>query len=532
MEELYMFQTICDTKLAGNTFIKSKSSISGGGIYYELKEPLNFMIQNYQQNEAPYGKDYASYPTKLKLINEDSYFLRSLVSGQTLEIDILVGLFDQNDQIISMDSESAAQIFSNDQVVSVSGNTKIAQMPQSLLLNLKASHHAKKEYIHLAINKHSANNVLSIFNAKEEIQLMLTMGIGDLLIKVDQNRSVPKVIKEDYAQNVQDIQMIQFMGLLDQLIVQNASRLQLSFYFSLEFVHCCLFTSLISPIVMLAKQFNMRWPQNVDDMLTYFSYASSAQETLLSFDCLYLSLGYSSVSQNELKLILFGMLPIIFTFIGTLIWIIIKITIKRKDQNFSLIEKIEITAMIVNYLCYPQIITMMFSLFDCYQLDSNISYLKRDMDITCWNDYHNKLILSIGLPFIFVWTLLVPILLLRKIHRAKKNLDDKTILKIYGLYYIGLKDEVYYWELIVINLRKLLFITCSTILATQKAQFRGYLGLLVLFVNNQLCKKYQPFIDSNMNTLEYHASFASVKYLCVTFPLDLYIVWRVILFRR
>lgn len=38
---------------------------------------------------------------------------------------------------------------------------------------------------------------------------------------------------------------------------------------------------------MLAKQFNLKWPASVDKLLTIFSYATSSQETLLSFDCIY-----------------------------------------------------------------------------------------------------------------------------------------------------------------------------------------------------------------------------------------------------
>eukprot|EP00347_Sterkiella_histriomuscorum_P000273 403376514 len=600
----------CNTNLTGNSFVMSKALVSGGGIYYELNQPLKLIRQTYSENEAPYGQNYASYPTKLKLINQDTNFLHSLVSGQTLEIDILIGLFDQNDQLISKDSESMAQISSNDLAVSISGNTKVIANNGVFTFNL-INFFAKPDYLSkiqfstesIDISKSSLSNLIQsqlevIIKFRDclsgEVNLnnkchACQKGIYSFGSKQIQCKNCPRFLQcqggdvtlvdpgywrsfnqSTYAfkclnknaclqinislnlyRGGQDSQCAEgYQGLLcskctgisnDTIYgstgLGDCSKCKsLAVQFLAFFGICLLILIYISYLsyslihnpkrnnpqavmiriltnyiqaVLLAKQFNLRWPQNVEDMLTYFSFISSSQETLLSFDCILLQLGYQSVSQNELKLLLFGTLPIILSFIGTFVWAMIKITIKRNDKNFSFLEKIEITAMIVNYLCYPQIITIMFSLFDCYNLDNDISYLKRDMDITCWTNYHNKLIVSIGLPFIFVWTLIVPILLIKKIHGARKNLDDNRILKIYGLYYIGLKDEVFYWELIISNLRKLLFITCSTILATQKAQFRGYLGLIVLFVNNQLSNRFMPFIDSKMNTIEYHATFSS-----------------------
>ena len=37
------------------------------------------------------------------------------------------------------------------------------------------------------------------------------------------------------------------------------------------------------------------------------------------------------------------------------------------------------------------------------------------------------------------------------------KLNKESVLKIYGLFYIGFKDENFYWQILVINLRKLIF---------------------------------------------------------------------------
>jgi hypothetical protein len=42
------------------------------------------------------------------------------------------------------------------------------------------------------------------------------------------------------------------------------------------------------------------------------------------------------------------------------------------------------------------------------------------------------------------------------------NLNDKELLINYGLFYVGLNDDAYFWEVVVSNARKIIFISCST----------------------------------------------------------------------
>jgi hypothetical protein len=42
------------------------------------------------------------------------------------------------------------------------------------------------------------------------------------------------------------------------------------------------------------------------------------------------------------------------------------------------------------------------------------------------------------------------------------KLRDKQVIQEYGMFYIGLKDDAYYWDILISNLRKVLFITIIT----------------------------------------------------------------------
>jgi hypothetical protein len=90
---------------------------------------------------------------------------------------------------------------------------------------------------------------------------------------------------------------------------------------------------------------------------------------------------------------------------------------------------------------------------NCTTIDG-ISYLKRDYSIQCWKDYHIKVVKYIVIPIIVIWILAFPLLVFFILLKNKKNLDSPDILIKYGMFFIGLKDEYFYWEIIIVNIRK------------------------------------------------------------------------------
>lgn len=90
---------------------------SGGAIYYDLFEPLGLESNIYEDNVAEYGQNYASYPFKLKILNDDLSFFYDLITGDTLKTEIVIGIFDQNDQLIVLENSNELQIMSDDIVL-------------------------------------------------------------------------------------------------------------------------------------------------------------------------------------------------------------------------------------------------------------------------------------------------------------------------------------------------------------------------------------------------------------------------------
>ena len=58
-------------------------------------------------------------------MNNDTNWSKAFVSGRDLNTTIIVGLFDQDDQLYNIDNYSECRIFTDDVNISISGNTKV-----------------------------------------------------------------------------------------------------------------------------------------------------------------------------------------------------------------------------------------------------------------------------------------------------------------------------------------------------------------------------------------------------------------------
>jgi hypothetical protein len=43
------------------------------------------------------------------------------------------------------------------------------------------------------------------------------------------------------------------------------------------------------------------------------------------------------------------------------------------------------------------------------------------------------------------------------------------VVLTYGLFFVGLKDESYFWEVAISNLRKVVFVMCGTVISSKNS---------------------------------------------------------------
>lgn len=80
--------------------------------------------------------------------------------------------------------------------------------------------------------------------------------------------------------------------------------------------------------------------------------------------------------------------------------------------------------------------------------------------------------LFIGVPIIIVWVVGFPLFIFIKLVRNRERLNDSYIIKAYGLFYMGLRDKAFYWEVILQNFRKIVFIIAGALLTSKNTYIK------------------------------------------------------------
>jgi hypothetical protein len=101
-------------------------------------------------------------------------------------------------------------------------------------------------------------------------------------------------------------------------------------------------------------------------------------------------------------------------------------------------------------LFYQTIGNLSFGMLSCKVLEDGFSYLNYDFDIKCWESKgyltKNLVIAAFFIAFVIIG---FPLFILIKLLRKRNQLSSKLIFIKYGVFFIGLKDDYYYWELVV-----------------------------------------------------------------------------------
>lgn len=97
--------------ISQSVFINNSATFQGGAIKYDVFRP--FLQDNiFLNNTALYGPDIASYPIKVKFVNNDSDKMELINVGSGIQADQIfsMGLYDHDNQIMNLDSSSQINI--------------------------------------------------------------------------------------------------------------------------------------------------------------------------------------------------------------------------------------------------------------------------------------------------------------------------------------------------------------------------------------------------------------------------------------
>ena len=108
----------------------------------------------------------------------------------------------------------------------------------------------------------------------------------------------------------------------------------------------------------------------------------------------------------------------------------------------------------------------------CSEYEDGYSYLKKDTSIRCWEGNHTVFALSIGITIIFLSLIVFPIVIRNRLNHIKGKYGDEGNLKFYGIFYIGLIDNAYYWEIIIVTFRKIALVIIASVLPSTAQHYK------------------------------------------------------------
>jgi hypothetical protein len=277
-------------------------------------------------------------------------------------------------------------------------------------------------------------------------------------------------------------------------------------------------------IVAITISFDLNWPSFVSKMLKYEYQASGATSQIYSIDC-FLPPNFTAYYA---KLLILNLIPLFTGFLTIIFFLLIYLCFKTSDLPSKMIGSI----IVQIFFFQPSIIQANFSMFNCLKLSNGKFYMTKETSIECWSRQHLFYTLALSVPGIGLWCILVPVVLLVSLRRARLNLDKIWERLKYGFLYKGYKDGFFYWEFLIF-FRKLGIISCAVFLSNYSVYVQALCTFIFVGFGFLLQLRWQPFKLQQLNKMEIRSIVVSAVtlYAGLFFMTDeLNEFWKIVLF--
>jgi len=302
---------------------------------------------------------------------------------------------------------------------------------------------------------------------------------------------------------------------------------------------------LAKPLVVYAQWlfilFNLSgvpWPQSLSYPLQALAWFwSSASSNSFGLDCVLPHHGRIPVAAQKVLLGLF--VPVAILLVLLVVELVIVFFSLRRRASSGLAQHVSTggrctsLAVCMAYIFLPTWAHTAFSLFACVPLDDPAtfpyaaeavgSFWAQDMDEKCYapGGYHRYWALGLGIPLLLVLCALLPAglyVFLRIAHQHGK-LPERTFRQQYGFLYQSWRDDVCWWEVVVIS-QTILLVMVGTfgyalgpyyqllVMATAL----GIIGVLLLIVKPHKCEAAGIVCMQSVGVL-YLTAFSALSFL-------------------
>jgi hypothetical protein len=204
-------------------------------------------------------------------------------------------------------------------------------------------------------------------------------------------------------------------------------------------------------------------------------------------------------SVDFFKIMLTAISPVIIILGFFIFWGIPSLIFKRIRTNFK--RNLVVSLIVVLFLLYPTLTSLTFQLFKCYTFDQGSSRLQMDMNLECWGTTHLIFVLACGVPMLVFWVIGIPIVSLIHLIIWRKRLNEPSFQSKYIVLYQGLRNKVFFWE-IINTLRKILVLVLNIAIPASQSFYKAIAGVTFLVILHRLQIKLRPYQKHMVNELE------------------------------
>jgi hypothetical protein len=167
------------------------------------------------------------------------------------------------------------------------------------------------------------------------------------------------------------------------------------------------------------------------------------------------------------------------------------------------------------FLIQPYILKTALDLLSCRTVNSE-ELLVSEMAIHCWTEKHSHYALSIAVPSLVIWVLILPSCVFFVLFKANRSLTwaDKT--KYVKHLMLGVKPDFYWWEL-VLFLRKSLLLAASSLLLQFDRETQLITGALVAIIATSMQFVFNPFVLRAINIYDFCSLVSATYFLSMSY---------------
>ena len=228
-------------------------------------------------------------------------------------------------------------------------------------------------------------------------------------------------------------------------------------------------------------------------------------QVVFSLQCLYRLYFSDSFKALQVRVLAYVLSPVIKILVVVIFEFFRNLIYRDPDGlgRKKSLQRVGLAAVILILLEQPGIVGVLCKYLTCSQLDPlvNAMYIKTHNSIQCDTDKYNFFKKVVVVPALTVWAFLIPLGIILILYRIKKRLHFSESLRIvYGSLYNSYHENSYYWGVVIILLKVIIYVINSTINASPI--FKGVPFMWLIQVYLYFLKKRVPYSCKYLYTAE------------------------------